>query len=444
MSVQLRLVLLGSVLAASLLVPALQMGTELGVVRTPGGSVSVIPPGWQDAALPAAELESVAYHYDGQISQIELPKDNQGGAASAMMVPPFGSGAGIDSDADGIIDSREDALAEDFAPIILHDRVDANLPTAVDWLLERTSIEYYNNNGLFHKDDHVPHGGPPLTQSALLGQSGSFAGGTVRSDGTRSRNRQHTFALLDVSPPDRQGSLRTSDWKTYVHEFRNYYGGVSIQYWRCYAFNTGDQTAHLPIEIDHHGGDWEAVEVVLSRDLTPVQYRFLGHTGIEVRSSNQVMLDGKHVIVFSEPGGHASHARFVMGDTIKVHGFEYHLWLSDLTVSSNVIRQETWSGGTVTWPSANWRGHVGGANTQSGGLVNIGEKITPRNGQVFVKYSGLWGSLGANFSGYWGPAYNETDMASDGLITAWCYGMKASKSNIGSLHSECYPAQVSE
>ena len=73
----------------------------------------------------------------------------------------------------------------------------------------------------------------------------------------------------------------------------------------------------------------------------------------------------------------------------------------------------------------------------------MGEKIHPLNGQVFLKYSGLWGSLGFQFSGYWGPAYNETKMA-DGLITAWCYGMKASQGNVTQLHSECYPDEVSE
>jgi hypothetical protein len=47
----------------------------------------------------------------------------------------------------------------------------------------------------------------------------------------------------------------------------------------------------------------------------------------------------------------------------------------------------------------------------SGGLRNVGEKTRPRNGQVFVQYSGLWGAHGGLFmtSGYWGPAFNETD-----------------------------------
>lgn len=421
-----------------------QKPPPIGVINTPAGSLSIVPPGWQEAQLIDAEVESVPYSYNGRAVQIELPFDNQGGAAATVMIPPFGTGEGADNDRDGIIDSREGDLAERFAPIILHDKDDLDLPTEVDWLLSRTSLEYYNNNGLFHRDDHIHRVGPPVSQLGLIGLIGTYAGGVVHSDGTRSRSRQHTFALLDVPPGDRQGSLNTLNWKTYTHVFRNYYGGVSIQYWRCYAFNTGDQTTHLPVEIDHHGGDWEAVEVVLGKDLLPIQYRLLGHSGIDERPPSQVSMEGTHVKVFSEPGGHASHLSCVPSDTINADGFPYRIWLNDLNQVSNQIRQETWSQGSITWPTSSWRGHTGGITTPSGGLINIGEKTSPLNGQVFVKYSGLWGSLGDMFSGYWGPAFNETDMAPDNLITAWCYGMKASRSNIDRLHQECYPDGISE
>jgi hypothetical protein len=183
---------------------------------------------------------------------------------------------------------------------------------------------------------------------------------------------------------------------------------------------------------------------VLGKDLTPVVYRFLGHSGIESRSPSDVTVDDQHVRVYSEPGGHASHGLCNPNETVKVAGFDYHLWLNDLNQTANVIRQETWTGGSVSWPADNSRSHTGGSKTPSGGLINIGEKRTSGNGQVFVQYSGLWGSLGSNFSGFWGPAYNETQMGSDGLITAWCYGMKASRANVALLHAECYPADVSE
>jgi hypothetical protein len=65
---------------------------------------------------------------------------------------------------------------------------------------------------------------------------------------------------------------------------------------------------------------------------------------------------------------------------------------------------------------------------EGGKLLNIGEKCTPLNGQWFIRYSGLWGSLSKApqilppsvialipqlyfiSSGYWNPAFNETGM----------------------------------
>ena len=81
------------------------------------------------------------------------------------------------------------------------------------------------------------------------------------------------------------------------------------------------------------------------------------------------------------------------------------------------VRQETWSGGRVVWPD--------GRVATGGGLMNIGEKSSPLNGQLFVRYSGLWGSPHRFYSssGYWGPAYNETSMRADGFNTAWCAGL---------------------
>jgi hypothetical protein len=79
-------------------------------------------------------------------------------------------------------------------------------------------------------------------------------------------------------------------------------------------------------------------------------------------------------------------------------------------------------------------GHV----TPSGGLLNLGAKIGPMNNQVFIQYSGLWGSPGTfnGTSGYWGPAFNETSMKPDGFVTAWGAEMASDRVNIT---RECYP-----
>jgi hypothetical protein len=73
----------------------------------------------------------------------------------------------------------------------------------------------------------------------------------------------------------------------------------------------------------------------------------------------------------------------------------------------------------VHWCNNNSVGFCNGTVTQTGHLVNVGAKIAPMNGQVFLQYSGIWGSPGFLFesSGYWEPAFNETAMQGD-FITA--------------------------
>src|SRR5437899_2539448 len=89
----------------------------------------------------------------------QRPAGDADSAASRIMVSPYGSAAGVDADDDGVLDLEEDRLADKYAPIIIHDKADANLPVNVDWLLQRSSLEYYNNNGPFRRDDHVGEGG---------------------------------------------------------------------------------------------------------------------------------------------------------------------------------------------------------------------------------------------------------------------------------------------
>jgi hypothetical protein len=123
------------------------------------------------------------------------------------------------------------------------------------------------------------------------------------------------------------------------------------------------------------------------------------------------------------------------------------------------VRQEVWTGGAVQWPD--------GRRTESGRLLNVGGKRQPLNDQVFIQYSGIWGSPGGlfSFSGYWGPAFNETgareqytglpdvtfeaswSSAPDRVyyrgslfITAWCDGLEVQPRSHDSWFRECHPA----
>jgi hypothetical protein len=346
---------------------------------------------------------------------------------------PGGSGGYADDDGDGIIDSCEEALAQRYAPIVYHSSDESNYPCSVDWFLARTSLWFYD-------DDCTPDLKKIIvstpSQSALLSwvyEGGCGATDTIHANGTRSMKKQRTFYLADVDEASKAGSFNTQDWVTYYHAYPNDRGGVNLQYWRFYAYNDAGGP------FGNHGGDWEGIAVFLGADFTPYQINFMGHTGIERKTPTEVEWENGHPRVYSEGGGHASHPSgggiFAWG----CFGLPWHVVANDSCTST---RQETWNGGTVVWGNNRFGAYAQGQITQGGGLRNIGSKTAPMPGALFIQYSGIWGSPETFFftSGYWDPAFNETEMASDGFITAW--GEAASLDYL-KLSREWYPIAAS-
>lgn len=339
-----------------------------------------------------------------------------------------------DEDSDGLADALEDRLAERFAPIVYHGDTETSFPVRVDWWLARTHLGVVDVTAWRDRTRRVVTG--PLRQDQLLDHAVPIrsAGGDLRSSGTRSRGKRVSFFLENVPREIRAGEKASpGDWITYVHSYRNESGGVTLQYWRAYAWN---DARFLSFDVSH-GGDWEGIAVHLDSRLQPSKVAFLEHSGI-VYESAHVQWSGTHPLVWSEEGGHSS-----FPDARRMR-------------SSKWIAQQTWTGGMVT-------GANGASLGPSGGLRNVGEKSRPRHGQVFVKYSGLWGSRRTLFfmSGYWGPAFNETGaQCADGtaayapgityraqsarcgrvFITAWCDGMSGETLN---RSNECYAASDS-
>jgi len=280
-----------------------------------------------------------------------------------------------DVDEDGLSDALEDALAQRFAPIVFHGEQETTFPTNVDQWLTRTNLFFVGEDGIAQLV--VPS---PIQQTQLIGYTATVGDLKVASDGGRSRGKRVSFFLGNVAP-GRDKSLRPNDWVTYVHSYPNTLGGITVQYWRAYTRN---DASFLGIDLSH-GGDWEAIAVHLDRLQQPARVTYLDHAEI-VDVTRVVKWEGSHPLVWSEEGSHSSYPD------------QSH------SRSNRWVRHETWTGGTVTkWYSF----RVG----NSGGLLNIGEKMRPRNGQLFVRYSGLWGARQRLFvtSGYWGPAFNETD-----------------------------------
>jgi len=326
-----------------------------------------------------------------------------------------------DEDGDGVGDACEQALAERYAPIVYHSTDESNFPTNVDAFLPETHLGAFD---LDCADDAAKSIATHPTQADLASRTWRppcGSGADVRAAGTRSVGKHRSFFLADVPEPVRAGSSDTTAWTTYFHAYPNDVGGITIQYWRFYAYNDA---------LNDHGGDWEGLHVVTDPSLQISSLRLLAHSELRDLPRSRFTFEGTHVHVFSEGGGHAT--RF-SGDEIAARGCN-HLGrcVIDLDEPATFVRQETWPGGQVR--------DARGVRGKTGALVNLGAKTSPMNGQSFVQYSGMWGSPGMLYStsGYWGPAFNETGMRADGFLSAWCEGIVSKN-----LKEECFPVTTS-
>lgn len=376
-----------------------------------------------------------------QIFETTKPLDDSGfltkiaaliGAPKPISLKYLLEKASMDSDLDRIPDFLEQILAERYAPIIYHSSDESNFPTNVDWFLQKTELRFYDDKCTPDLDELVIK---CPTQELLLKNAyhgGCGSNDIIYSNGTRSQNKQRTFYLKDVAEEFRKGSMDSRDWTTYYHAYPNDAGGVTIQYWRFYAYNDA---------ANNHGGDWEGFHLILDKNLKPSKLGLLGHKDISYLNPSDLQWENTHVRIFSEGGGHGSRADPnphldlnqipPVQPGIKAKGGD---GIVDPNNPVTFIRQETWTDGNVQW--------FNGATSKSGALVNLGSKIRPMNGQMFIQYSGLWGSPGTFYftSGYWGPAFNETGMKDDWFITAWGAGM-AGEADM--LRRECYPTAQS-
>ncbi len=354
-----------------------------------------------------------------------------------MLMVPVTTGtlsmAGAESDVsaannNGSGQTDEASVATRFAPIRFLSHDEPNLPTNVDDFLAGATLMFYDA-GCSSQSVSLAAAVTP-DQLAAFQYTSPCGGRTYESGGTRSQHKQHSFYLADAPEGRRAGNPDSARWATYYHVYPNDSGGVTIQYWFFHPYNTG-KTVQLPIvgklELGFHGGDWEGFHLILDGKRTPLAVRLLGHTDLLPPIPwAQVSKEGDHPRILSDWGTHTSAIA--------------------PSEAATLIRQETWPTGHVQWPD--------GHSSPSGSLVNLGDKTKPL--QSFLRYSGLWGSPGFNFhviggslglenfsSGYWGPAYNETGMKSDGFITVWCDGIADPGRALAGVR-ECYPSGESD
>lgn len=381
----------------------------------------------------------------------------------------------VDADKDGISDPIEQLLAERFAPIIFIHPDEPNYPVSVEWLLRRTRLRYFEDCGPDKLED-VPNASPVGSQENLLGLPWAHpddwgAGHPTRHCGGAPEHRritsiepdpesfgdQTTFALRDVQGNDRLGSLDPADWVTYVHVYPNDTGGITLQYWHLFAYNSLEV-----IVIGEHGGDWDGtVHVVLGPDLEPLRAVYPRHhedkPGHVFDWGDLHLYKTTHPRVAIDAGGHGSFKDIqdrlaFVNARVPIAGFPIQAgvvaWFDDpdnpgsgagRRTGGNVTGRgtiwETWSGGRVR--SIGDIGHPA-INATSGGLINVGEydpgvgqaagflagnhEPLPLNNQRFIQYSGRWGDVGGTYNtGPRGPVFQGYDGANK-RYTSWYFG----------------------
>ena len=323
---------------------------------------------------------------------------------------------GIDSDGDGLDDGLEQSLAERFAPILFYAADEPNLPAEVRWFLARTEVRYFHKN-CQTEDRLVASDATGIAGGSIYSVLDACDNKLQSSTGCYDRRRKRTLYLKDVTSEARKGCPDPTQWVTYLHAYPSFVDGrhgVTLQYWHFHAYNSGLEI--WPVEFGFHGGDWEVIQVVLAEDLSPLKVRYTSHSRIIETAWNDPSLHkrGEHPMVVVERGGHAGR-NFRESDNDRA-----------------LLTHETWRGGRIEWPEGNVFGYPSGRVDTSPGLVNVGEKTRPTPEGRFLWYAGLWGSPGTNFSGFWGPGLNETEMEDD-FVKAWAWGMEpgASPGHLG-------------
>src|SRR5262249_12576349 len=285
-------------------------------------------------------------------------------------------------------------------------------------------------------EDDTGYSHPPHRQLTTIAADpdGQFSVGAL----TTGYSDQQTFVIPDLDDQFRVGSTTPLDWKTYFHVYPGADGGAMIQYWHLVAYNELGVAG-----IGDHGGDWDAsIQVKLSNTLQVEGVWFSRHDrdkpGDFFDKTNprlHFLAGTRHPLMAIDGGGHAAfadpddfcdnHASIAGGQIAWPFGLKdptnpatlstFATQLGSCVVSDDPaggIVWQTWTGGSVlasgdiTHPISAPSGH--------GGLINLGEynpctdtrcfgtaqassllagEFHPLNGQIFIRYSGKWGSL---------------------------------------------------
>ncbi len=283
-----------------------------------------------------------------------------GGAGESGAAGAGGGLTGVDGDDDGIDDGLEDTLAKRFAPLLRLTEGETFLPGSVAWYLPRVHMRFDHGGGCF---DHEIVALGKATAGNLSQQKHQSAGGLPlcnHGDDQLLSNAEHLEFFLQPPDDDVHEGAPPADWRAYAHVKKSGAspGGYDVQYWFFYPFNS--TTAN----IDHEG-DWEHITVVADASGALAQARYAAHSGGTTHPASAL----EFVPGTSRPVGYVA---------IGTHA-TYHR-PGSYTTEVPVFTDRA-DGEGPTFDTAL-------------GLVNVGERGAPLNGQAWVDYGGRWGEIG--------------------------------------------------
>ncbi len=180
----------------------------------------------------------------------------------------------------GTVSAADQALAEQYAPILYFESQEKCYPTDVSYAIQNSYLYQVGNP-------------TPISTSPNATLLASYI-----SDGYYLDNQRGTVAENDNGiETDYQSKMTALGYTVYAHvdSINNV-----IQYWFFYAFNGGD--------LNRHEGDWEMVQVVLSGD-QPTQVMYSQHYSGQSALWRQVDKEGNNVKVYVARGSHANYIK---------------------------------------------------------------------------------------------------------------------------------------
>lgn len=319
----------------------------------------------------------------------ETPQNCQADCGTTPPLPPVPG----DYDGDRIVDSYENELLQKFAPRIWLHYNENSWPVNVSWLLARSRMRF----GHARCPDHSILAYGRVTNANITQQSHRSAHDLVHippwdacqhfGDAHRSNGYQggiKTSFFLQFTDASHTGSTNYRDWVVYGHVYPTSGNRIVIQYWQLYAYDDSFATIN-------HEGDWEYSAVVIDRNERPQRVVYFRHGHSRDVAASTAEWIGNHHVTYSAKGSHAQYRSFVRYDDCVSDSFPDQ---------AQGIADHCGTG--TAWDS--W-------TSLFGGIVNVGEKAHPLNGSNWLRYSGLWGEIGAAAdvidytSGPRGPAY---------------------------------------